>query len=126
MALKVRFRGRKNPGTVPRMIAYVQTESGRATYNLARAIKKHARRNAPVGDRVYTDEEGHTHPGYLRDSIVLIKTGSTWTVTVQAHYGIYQEYGTRYHAAQPFWHQAIATAIAERDVLTTNVEEGLT
>lgn len=120
----VGWEGVVPPSVVPRMIVKIETETARRTHNFAKSLKKYARMYAPVGDRAYIDGLGNSHPGYLRESIDMLKTPTGWSVVVMADYGIYVNYGTRYSAANPFWHQAIASAKAERGLKDAEVEEG--
>jgi hypothetical protein len=88
--------------------------------NMAYSLRDHAQREAPVGREVYTDEEGHEHPGWLRESIdVLPLPGPShpWLVTVHAFYGIYVNNGTRNMAPNPFWDRAVFRAELEGDDL---------
>lgn len=59
-------------------------------------IQAHAQERAPVDT------------GVLKASIQARQIGPLhWQVTVGAHYGIYQEYGTRFMPAHPFLNPAI-------------------
>ena len=53
-------------------------------------VEARAKTNAPVDT------------GFLRNSIATETNGLTATVSVGAEYAVYQEYGTRFQAAQPF------------------------
>ena len=62
---------------------------------------------AAVGDRSYTDPEGHAHPGYLRDSTFVIVEpdgahGYVLIVGNRAPYAVFIELGTFRSPAQPF------------------------
>jgi hypothetical protein len=74
---------------------------------LARLHVVHHQDEAPVGREVYTDQEGHEHPGWLRDSAYVVPLpGGESLITVDAFYGIYVNNGTRHQSANPFWERA--------------------
>lgn len=85
--------------------------------SLAQWQQAHTRQEAPLGREVYTDEQGHEHPGWLRDSVDTIELppGDSWLVTVHADYGAYVNFGTRHQAANPFWARAVARTEALMD-----------
>jgi hypothetical protein len=86
---------------------------------MAEAQVHHHHAEAPVGREFYTDELGHEHPGWLRDSAdnLQLPDGGQW-VMVHADYGIYVNNGTRYIAPNPFWDRALlrTEAIAEGEL----------
>jgi hypothetical protein len=85
---------------------------------LAKLHIVHHQEEAPVGREVYTDAEGHEHPGWLRDSADAIPLpGGEWLTTVHAFYGVYVNYGTRHMAANPFWERATLRTEREAEPL---------
>jgi Bacteriophage protein of unknown function (DUF646). len=109
MAVTVQMRARVDENHLQRaMRGYWWLEEAWVD-NTATYQKAFHREEAPLGRAVYTDEEGHDHPGWLRDSVDSVplpgETPST-LVTVHAFYGIYVNNGTRHQAPNPFWDRA--------------------
>ena len=74
----------------------IQKEIDGAIWESAQRIERAAKLNAPVDT------------GYLRQNIAAKKTGNLQArVDSFAVYSFYQEYGTRYMAAQPYFRPAI-------------------
>jgi HK97 gp10 family phage protein len=81
----------------PQIMAGMEQRAGQIVRKTALDLQAHMMANAPVDT------------GFLRSSIQAEKLGrSHWRVTVGADYGIYQEYGTRFQQAQPFFFPAVA------------------
>lgn len=81
----------------------VQSNSGRMAQRLTQMIVREARLRAAVGQIVFVDEHGHSHPGWLKKSIHAEYIGyGHHMVEVEAFYGPYIEFGTRNMRAQPF------------------------
>ncbi len=69
---------------------------------------------APVGKVAYIDNEGHSHPGWLRESVDRVHLpGNDWRITVHAFYGIYVNNGTRHMAPNPFFDRAVERVFPE-------------
>ena len=89
-------------------------------YNLADYQVIHHREEAPLGREFYVDEQGHEHPGWLRDSadsVPLPGPEGGYLVTVHADYGIYVNNGTRFISPNPFWDRAALATEREADDL---------
>lgn len=93
-------RQKRNGGT-PRIMRNVKSNSAQLAYNFARDVEAGAKRRV------------HVITGNLRRSIhrVRLETGKH-RVIVGAHYGIYEEYGTRYRPPHPYFRPAVADAKA--------------
>lgn len=87
---------------VPSIIKRVQSNSNRAAYNFAQNVEGGAKRRV------------HVITGRLRNSIVRHRTGpGSHRIIVGMHYGVYEEYGTRYRPPHPFFRPAVASAKAK-------------
>ena len=84
---------------IPALVARVEATARAAVMKVADSIAREARSNAPVDT------------GELRDSIgsSSLAVGKEAEITVDAYYGGYVEYGTRFMPAQPFLGPAIDT-----------------
>lgn len=81
----------------PQIIRSLRPKAERIVAKAALDIQANAQTRAPVDT------------GALRASIQAHRVGPAhWRVTVGVDYGIYQEYGTVHHAAQPFMRPAVA------------------
>lgn len=80
----------------------VRSNSHAAAYNFARRGASAAKRRA------------HVITGYLRDSITtqMVRPGHH-KIVVGAHYGVYEEYGTRHRPAHPFLRPAVQEVRAQ-------------
>ena len=68
-------------------------------YHFAQRVEAYAKAKVPI------------RTGVLKDSIIRERiSNGVHSVTVNAFYGIYVNYGTRYMRAQPFWEPAIEMA----------------
>ena len=126
-AAKVRTRVTKSHGTnggILGLQARVKGYPPRASQRLAQAMVRNCREMAPYGWQwgEYTDDHGHDHPGWLKQSIKAERQSvGVWEVKCYALYGIYVEYGTRHMAAQPFFHPGIQRAKREfKDKVATD------
>lgn len=113
------------------MEAIIESASAATAQATANSVVREARALAPISaPRVYidakgrkrygkwVDADGHEHPGYLKSSIKAKKVSEgVWVVEVEAYYGVYVEYGTRYMHAQPYFRPAIS--IVRRQVQRT-------
>jgi HK97 gp10 family phage protein len=81
------------------IIKNVRSNSAMAAYNFARNVEAGAKRRV------------HVITGHLKGSIhrVRIRTG-VHRVIVGAHYGVYEEYGTRYRPPHPYFRPAVREA----------------
>jgi HK97 gp10 family phage protein len=83
------------PG-IPGIIKKVQGNSAQASYNFARGTEAGAKRRA------------HVITGHMRNSIRRERLGyGKHRVIVGAHYGVYEEYGTRHRPPHPFFRPAV-------------------
>lgn len=97
--IKIKTRREYGPAGTDSIIKAVRSNSAQASYDYARRAKKYARRNV------------HVISGFLRDSITTEKIGhAKHQIVVGAHYGVYEEYGTRYRPPHPYFRPAIAQA----------------
>lgn len=80
----------------------VRSNSHAAAYNFARRGSSAAKRRV------------HVITGYLRDSIhtEMVKPGHH-KIVVGAHYGVYEEYGTRHRPPHPFLRPAVREVKAQ-------------
>lgn len=95
----------------------VRGNSAMASYNFARHATASARRRV------------HVITGFLRESIQHERIGyGHHRVWVGAHYGVYEEYGTRHRPPHPFFRPAIQDARRsfERDILKVFKTGGVT
>lgn len=87
---------------IPSIIKRVQSNSARASYNFARRVTASAKRRV------------HVITGHLKASITWVKTSvGRFKVVVGAHYGVYEEYGTRYRPPHPYFRPAVEEAKVE-------------
>lgn len=89
----------RGPNNIPSIQKRVSSNSAAASYNYARRTTTFAKQRV------------HVITGYLRDSIhhEKIEYGKH-KVVVGASYGVYEEYGTRYRPAHPYFRPAIQDA----------------
>lgn len=93
--VRVRVRGR---GLVDLTERLAKT-GPQLAYHFAQRVEAYAKDKVPV------------RTGVLKDSIIRERiSNGVHSVTVNAFYGIYVNYGTRYMRAQPFWEPAIEMA----------------
>lgn len=94
----VRVIVKKN--NLPKISKKYRDEMAYISRTTAEWIRDRAKALAPVGTRSW---RGH-QPGFLRDSIKRVPTRYRlqWAVIVEAPYGAYVEFGTRYMRAQPY------------------------
>lgn len=83
-------------GGIPSIIKAVRSNSHAAAYNFARRGSSAAKRRV------------HVITGHLRDSIhtEMIRPGHH-KIVVGAHYGVYEEYGTRHRPPHPYLRPAV-------------------
>ena len=94
----VQIRTRRKLGAVRirQVQATVRSTSNKAAYDFATNVVNNAQRRAPV------------RTGRLKLSINSQQTVlGSYKIGVDAPYGVYVEYGTRYMAAQPYFRPAI-------------------
>lgn len=64
----------------------------------------------------------HVRTGRMKKSIVSRKgSGGSWMVRVGAYYGIYENYGTRYRPAHPFFTTAVEQVRQELPAIAKEV-----
>lgn len=81
---------------IPSIIKAVHSNSAANAYNFARRVQTSARRRC------------HVITGRLQASIKAEKIAyGKHRVVVGAHYGVYEEYGTRYRPPHPFFRPAV-------------------
>ena len=108
-AVKVTIKTRRTMGQsgVPSIIKRVQSNSSKAAYNFAQNVEGGAKRRV------------HVITGHLKGSIHRVRLGEgRHAVIVGAHYGVYEEYGTRYRPPHPYFRPAVQAAKVkfERDM----------
>lgn len=101
-SVKVTVKTRKTHGGSVGMASITKTFRSNVNamaYNYAQRVESGAKRRV------------HVITGYLRDSIKRerLSTG-VHRVTVHAHYGVYEEYGTRHRPPHPFFRPAVDDA----------------
>lgn len=105
MATGVTVEHRRTPG-VDHLDAILSGTAREVSKDVAELLRDHARSLAPV------------RTGYLKSSIQIHGLGGTsYRVSVGAHYGKFVEYGTRYMHAQPFFTPAVELARREAKVI---------
>lgn len=88
--------GLKEGSSIPSIIKTVRGNSAHNSYNFSRRVQTSARRRC------------HVITGRLRDSIKAEKISyGKHRVVVGMHYGVYEEYGTRYRPPHPFFRPAV-------------------
>lgn len=100
--VRIRVKTNRRFGNIDSIIKTVQSNSAAAAYNYAR--------------RTSTDAKGRVHviTGHLRDSIHTEKRAvGRHAVVVGAHYGAYEEYGTRHRPPHPFLRPAVEAQKAQ-------------
>lgn len=108
--ITIHIKTRRIPGGAPgtaSVIKNVRSNSAQNAYNFARNVEAGAKRRV------------HVITGHLRDSIHREKIDvGKHRVVVGAHYGVYEEYGTRYRPPHPYFRPAVQEAKArfERDM----------
>lgn len=98
----VKIKTRKQYGQIPSVIKTVRSNSAAAAYNFARRATTEARSNAHVITGHMKASINHERIAYGRHRIV-----------VGAHYGAYEEYGTRHRPPHPFLRPAVQTHRAQ-------------
>jgi HK97 gp10 family phage protein len=94
---------------LPRIAAALEQNASRVTRNSAERVANAMRLRAPVDT------------GQLKASIqVKQRSGAASARVTAAYYWVFQEYGTRHHAAQPFVNQSVET---ERPVFRRQARE---
>ena len=87
---------------VPSIMKRVTSNSNKAAYDFARNTEAGAKRRV------------HVITGHLRDSIHRVRLSEgRHLVRVDAYYGVYEEYGTRYRPPHPYFRPAVAAAKAK-------------
>lgn len=87
------------------------------SYNYAQRVESGAKRRV------------HVITGNLRDSIHRVRDATgKHTVVVGAHYGIYEEYGTRYRPPHPYFRPAVrdAQVLFKKDLARAFKQGGVT
>lgn len=91
MSVVVKVKTRRQPGGIPSIIKAVRSNSAVASANFALGTAAGAKRRV------------HVITGNLKNSIVAVPIHPRhWEVVVGAHYGIYEEYGTRHRPPHPY------------------------
>lgn len=108
-SVDVGFKMKRRTGTSLLTYAKRLEKNGRQLQqNCLEFIRDTAVAKAPLGKHTYFDDDGHSHPGWLKESIQLMPIGgSPDHVKVRAFYGIYVEQGTRNMRGQPFFGPAV-------------------
>ena len=103
--VRVSMSTRRKNASIQALIEKVRKNSNNLAYHYAQRVEGGAKRHA------------HVITGHMRKSIkrTRVSTGRH-KVRVGAHYGIYEEYGTRYRPPHPFFRPAIAEAKAAYDI----------
>lgn len=98
-ATRVTIRTKRRFGNTDSIIKAVESNANAAAYNYSRAVVSSARRRV------------HVITGTLRNSIHRVKVApGHHKVIVGAHYGAYEEYGTRYRPPHPYLRPAVEDA----------------
>lgn len=116
--IKTRKTGGLGPNSgIPSIQKTIRSNANAMAYNYAQRVESSAKRRV------------HVITGQLRESIARerISVGKH-RVTVNAHYGIYEEYGTRYRPPHPFFRPAVrdAKAAFDRDLKRLFKKGGVT
>lgn len=94
--VEIRITTRKQYNAIPSIIKTVQSNSAQNAYNFSRRVQTSARRRA------------HVITGNMKRSIKSERISyGKHRVIVGAHYGVYEEYGTRYRPPHPFFRPAV-------------------
>lgn len=94
--MRVTVHTQRRFSKTPSIVKAIRAEEARVAYDMARGTAASARRRV------------HVITGTLRESITTQKVGvGTHKVIVGAHYGAYEEYGTRHRPPHPYLRPAI-------------------
>lgn len=97
--IKTTKRAGLGASDIDSIIKNVRSNSAMAAYNFARNVESGAKRRV------------HVITGNLKNSIHRVRVSKgVHRVIVGAHYGIYEEYGTRYRPPHPYFRPAVRAA----------------
>lgn len=103
--VKVKTQRKYVNGGSDNLVKTVTSNANRLAYNFAQTTEASAKRRV------------HVITGTLRNSIKRYKIDvGHHKVVVEAHYGVYEEYGTRYRPPHPFFRPAVEDARAKYNI----------